>query len=80
MFTVMGHAQCAYCKQAIQLLASKGCSFTYIDIRDPDNAQHRKALKDAGLNSVPQVWVSNDFIEDLIGGFAELSGYLAEHN
>lgn len=80
MFTVVGHSQCAYCKQAIQLLASKGHSFTYLDARAPENAELVAQMKEDGMTSVPQIWFAGEFMEDHIGGFAELSGYLADPN
>jgi glutaredoxin len=72
MFTVMGHSACYYCKQAIQLLAERGKSFEYIDVRDPVNSDHLDQLKDAGLSSVPQIWLD----EEHIGGMTELKDRL----
>jgi glutaredoxin len=73
MYIVMGHAACSFCKQAILLLASKGKSFEYIDVRDPENVGVLEDLKEAGLTTVPQVWAN----EEHLGGMAELQGYLS---
>ena len=72
MFTVIGHSQCTYCKQAIQLLATKGHSFIYKDARQEDNKFLVEEMKANGLNTVPQIWKD----EEHIGGFADLQLYL----
>lgn len=68
MYKVYGHSQCAYCKQAIQLLATKGKSFTYIDVRSPEQADALAMIKAAGFTEVPQIYLSDDHI----GGFNQL--------
>jgi glutaredoxin 3 len=68
MYQVYGHAQCAYCKQAIQLLATQGKSFTYVDVRSPENADALAMIKAAGFAEVPQIYLNSDHI----GGFTEL--------
>lgn len=68
MYRVLGHSQCAYCKQAIQLLATKGESFTYLDVRAPENADALAELKDAGLTTVPQIY----YDDELLGDFSVL--------
>jgi glutaredoxin len=64
MYKVLGHAQCAYCKQAIQLLATKGKSFTYLDVRSPENADALAELKAAGMTTVPQIFYNDEHIGD----------------
>lgn len=68
MYKVYGHTQCSYCKQAIQLLATEGKSFTYVNVRSPENAHALAMIKDAGFEEVPQIY----FNYDHIGGFTEL--------
>lgn len=72
MFKVLGHSQCDYCKQAIRLLAEKGKSFTYLDIRAQENEEELIALKQEGKTSVPQIWDTDTYV----GGFTELREYL----
>ena len=68
MYQVYGHSQCAYCKQAIQLLATQGKSFTYVDVRAPENSGALAMIKAAGLTEVPQIYHDSHHI----GGFTEL--------
>ena len=68
MYQVYGHSQCAYCKQAIQLLATQGKSFNYVDVRAPENSGALAMIKAAGLSEVPQIYLDSDHI----GGFTEL--------
>ena len=68
MFTVIGHKDCAYCKQALMLLATKGESFNYRDARQEENKLMVEDMKAKGLNTVPQIWKD----DELIGGFSDL--------
>lgn len=70
---VLGHSQCAYCKQALQFLATKGKSFQYLDAREPENHEIAESLRAEGVNQVPQVWI--DGVR--IGGFNELKNYIS---
>lgn len=72
MIKVLGHSTCSYCKQAIQYLATKGKSFTYLDAREPEQATLIEQLKAGGVNEVPQIWIDGK----RIGGFDKLKEVL----
>ena len=57
---------CPYCTQAKNLLESKGCEYTEINI--DKNAAGRDLLVEQGLRSVPQIYHN----AELIGGFDKL--------
>lgn len=69
---VLGHSTCTYCKRAIEHIAIKGHSFTYLDAREEKNAERVTQLRNEGVTSVPQVWINGE----RIGGFTELREYL----
>ena len=69
---VLGHSKCAYCKQAIELLAVNGRSFLYLDAHQPENAPLLDQIRAEGVKTVPQIWVE----DKRIGGFEELKRYL----
>lgn len=68
MYTVLGHSQCRYCKDAILLLATRGRSFVYLDAHSPKQAELVANIKAQGHTTVPQIWKDNV----LVGGFTEL--------
>ncbi|MGH1461225.1 MAG: glutaredoxin family protein [Neptuniibacter sp.] len=72
MIEVLGHKDCSYCKRAIQYLASKGKSFSYLDAREDDNGLIVAKLKSEGVSEVPQIWIDGE----RIGGFNELKAII----
>jgi glutaredoxin len=69
---VLGHSKCAFCKQAIELLAVNGRSFLYLDAHQPENAALLDQIRAEGVRTVPQIWIE----DTRIGGFDELKRYL----
>lgn len=58
---------CAYCSAAKSLLASKGVTFTEINLQEkPQEMADLKAR--TGMRTVPQIFINGK----LIGGFSEL--------
>jgi glutaredoxin len=73
MYVVLGHSQCRYCKDAIQLLATRGRSFTYLDAHSPHQADLLAQVKAEGYTTVPQIWKDNV----RVGGFEDLQKTLS---
>jgi glutaredoxin len=64
---VVGKAGCPYCKEAIVILATKQCSFLYID-----KEKHPKIAEDVkkkhGHSTYPAIFIKKEFI----GGCSDL--------
>jgi len=67
MYTVYGSVNCVACKQAVQLLQSKGLEVKLKMISYPSNLQELQTLI-PGVKTVPQIFKN----ETYIGGYAEL--------
>ena len=66
--TVYTKETCPYCQMAKRLLASKGQTWTAIDVeRDPERRQ--EMIERSGRRTVPQIFIGDEHV----GGFDELS-------
>lgn len=52
---------CPYCKKAVSLLSSKGVPFKEIDITY-DDLTFNKVMEKTGWDTVPQVFVDEEFL------------------
>lgn len=52
---------CPFCKRAVALLSSKGVGFEEIDVTN-DNETFKTIISKTGWDTVPQVFVDNEFI------------------
>lgn len=52
---------CPYCKKAVALLSSKGVDFKEIDVTYDDET-FSKVMKKTGWDTVPQVFVDEEFL------------------
>lgn len=66
--TIYTKGYCPYCKKACTLLAKSGADFEEIDVVD-DEATYSKIKAQTGCQTVPQVFIGDEFI----GGSDELS-------
>ena len=65
MYIVYGASFCGWCKQAKELLESKGVSFTYVDIQKEDWSE---IAEKNNFKTIPQIF--KDGVH--LGGFQEL--------
>jgi thioredoxin reductase (NADPH) len=61
-------AECPYCDMAKRLLATKGQTWTEIDV-ETDPARRQEMIERSGRRTVPQIWIG----ERHVGGFDDLS-------
>ncbi len=61
-------AACPYCEMAKRLLATKGQTWTEIDV-ETDPARRDEMIERSGRRTVPQIWIG----ERHVGGFDDLS-------
>jgi len=66
--TIYSKETCPYCDSAKRLLASKGQTWTEIDV-EADPSQLDEMIERSGHRTVPQIWIG----ERHIGGFDELA-------
>ena len=67
-FTIYSKGYCPFCKRAIQLAEKTGAEVEVIDVVG-DEDTYTKIKKQTGQQTVPQVFIGDEFI----GGFDELS-------
>ena len=65
-FVIYGKPDCKWCALAKDLLDSIGWAYTYVDVKQDEQARNR--LRELSITKVPTIW----FGDDLIGGYAEL--------
>lgn len=63
---------CPFCKRAVRVLEKAGADFEEIDVVD-DEAAYTKLKKETGHQTVPQVFIGDEFI----GGFDDLNALRA---
>ena len=66
--TIYSKETCPYCDSAKRLLASKGQSWTEIDI-ETDPARRDEMIERSGQRTVPQIWIGDRHV----GGFDDLA-------
>lgn len=66
--TIYTKGYCPYCKRACRLLEEIGADFKEIDVTD-DAATYSEIKKQTGCQTVPQVFIGDEFI----GGSDELN-------
>jgi glutaredoxin 3 len=72
-YTIFGQELCMYCVMAKKLLKAKGIDYTYIDInKDLTPEQKQSVITESGMRTVPIIYE----IDELIGGYEELTKYL----
>lgn len=56
-YIVFGKSDCTYCKQATQLLGSKGIHYAYIDVMSDDelSTESLNYLQEASVKSLPYI-------------------------
>lgn len=52
---------CPFCKRAVALLSSKGVEFEEIDVTN-DNGTFKTIISKTGWDTVPQVFIDNEFL------------------
>ena len=59
---------CQFCKQAKNLLKSKGVAFDEIDVTDDDELRAKMIEMSGGRRTVPEIFINGK----IVGGFEEL--------
>lgn len=72
-YVVLGISNCTFCTKAKHMLREKGVSFTAYSIDTPSSRWLLTLTKEAGMNTVPQIWDSQG---NHVGGYTELSLHL----
>lgn len=67
MIRIYTASYCPWCKKAVELLVSRGVSFSAVDVTN-DEEQRNSIITLSGCRTVPQIWVDDKFI----GGFSDL--------
>jgi len=67
--TIYSTQTCPFCRQAKQLLQSRGIPFQEVDVTDDDQARERLVEKADGRRTVPQIFIG----EVGIGGYTDLA-------
>lgn len=70
MIQVYGKPKCSYCDKAKHILGMYGIDYEYINIMEDETAMDM--IVDAGLKSVPQIYLDDKHI----GGYEDLVKYL----
>ncbi|RIL02541.1 MAG: thioredoxin-disulfide reductase [Proteobacteria bacterium] len=66
--TIYSKQSCPYCEMAKRLLASKGQTWTEIDIEE-EPARRDEMIRKSGRRTVPQIWIGDRHV----GGFDDLA-------
>ena len=72
-YVVISTDKCEFCAKARDLLREKRVSFTAYSLNSPSSKWLLTLLKQAGMNTVPQIW---DNEGNHIGGYTELARHL----
>lgn len=75
-YIVFGKENCNYCTLAESLLDAKGLKSLYKDVNDKHNREllmHLVEMVCVEVNTVPQIFVAEDYKYTYIGGYKELS-------
>ena len=72
MYTIYGHNQCSFCKNAINDLEAKGLPYTYKDVRASQEAMEEYLANANGLRTVPLILFSGEFV----GGYDKLHTHI----
>lgn len=73
MYTIYGSTTCSFCKDAKELLESKGIDYTYTDISK--NSSALSMFREKGFRTVPQIFTESG---EHIGGFKDLLDHLSD--
>ena len=75
-YIVFGKENCNYCTLAESLLDTKGLKYHYKDVNDKRNREllmHLAEMVCVEVNTVPQIFVAEDYKYSHLGGHKELS-------
>ena len=75
-YIVFGKENCNYCTLAESLLDTKGLKYHYKDVNDKRNREllmHLAEMVCVEVNTVPQIFVAEDYKYSHLGGYKELS-------
>ena len=72
-YVVISTDKCEFCAKARDLLREKRVGFTAYSLNSPSSKWLLTLLKQAGINTVPQIW---DNEGNHIGGYTELAQHL----
>jgi len=72
-YVVISTDKCEFCDKARDLLREKRVGFTAYSLNSPSSKWLLTLLKQAGMNTVPQIW---DNEGNHIGGYTELAQHL----
>jgi glutaredoxin len=72
-YVVISTDKCEFCAKARDLLREKRVGFTAYSLNSPSSKWLLTLLKQAGMNTVPQIW---DNEGNHIGGYTELAHHL----
>jgi len=73
MITVYSKNNCPYCTRAKALLETNGIKYTEVNIEQ--DADARKRIVDAGLRTVPQIYINEQLLP---GGYNGLASQTTE--
>ena len=68
MITIYSKSNCAFCQKAKALLEIKGITYAEVNIEQDTDARQR--LVEAGVRSVPQIFVDNEMLPGGYNGLA----------
>ena len=71
MITIYSKNNCPFCTRAKALLESKDINYTEINIEQ--DADARKRIVDAGLRTVPQIYINEQLLPGGYNGLADQS-------
>jgi len=67
MIRVFTASYCPWCKKAVDLLVTRGVSFSVVDVTNDEQTRFSITTL-SGCRTVPQVWVDDKFI----GGYTDI--------
>ena len=68
MITIYSKSNCAFCQKAKALLEVKGITYAEVNIEEDTDARQR--LVEAGVRSVPQIFVNDEMLPGGYNGLA----------
>ena len=68
MITIYSKSNCAFCQKAKALLEIKGITYAEVNIEEDTDARQR--LVEAGVRSVPQIFVNDEMLPGGYNGLA----------
>ena len=70
--TVYTMDYCPYCERAKALLKRRGIAFREVKVSTDDDREWDSLFARSGMRTMPQIFVSEDGVETIVGGYAEL--------